>query len=62
MAIGAMKAEFTNRKSLLQTIAFQIKVGYILAMTINKIGTLVVYLLKKDVQNLKLSEVRNGGK
>ena len=42
-AMGAMNAEMNDRKWMLRTLAFQFSVGYILAMLITQIGTLVVY-------------------
>lgn len=42
-AIGAMNAEYQNRKWLTRAILFQLSVGYTLAMLITQIGTLLVY-------------------
>ncbi|MPW25565.1 ferrous iron transport protein B [Alkalibaculum sp. M08DMB] len=42
-AIGAMNAEMSNRKWLGKAILFQLSVGYIMAMIITQIGTIVVY-------------------
>lgn len=42
-AMGAMNAELKDRVWLGRTIAFQFSVGYLLAMLITQIGTIVVY-------------------
>ncbi len=42
-AIGAMNAEYQNRKWLTRAILFQLSVGYTLAMLVTQIGTLIVY-------------------
>lgn len=42
-AIGAMRAEMKNGKWMQRALAFQFSVGYLLAMLITQIGTLVVY-------------------
>lgn len=42
-AIGAMNSEMGSKKWLWKGLAFQFGVGYILAMLITQIGTLVVY-------------------
>lgn len=42
-AIGAMNAELRDRVWLGRTLAFQFSVGYLLAMFITQIGTLIVY-------------------
>ncbi len=42
-AMGAMRAEMKNGKWMKRALAFQFSVGYLLAMAITQIGTLVVY-------------------
>lgn len=42
-AIGAMNSELASRKWLLKTLAFQIGVGYTLAMLVTQIGTPLLY-------------------
>lgn len=42
-AMGAMRAEMRNAKWMKRALAFQFSVGYLLAMFITQIGTLVVY-------------------
>jgi ferrous iron transport protein B len=42
-AIGAMNAELDGKKKLFQAIAFQMGVGYTLALLTNQIGTLIFY-------------------
>lgn len=42
-AIGAMNSELNDRKWLLKTILFQLSVGYLIAMLISQIGTIIVY-------------------
>lgn len=42
-AIGAMNAEFGNKKWLFKALAFQFSVGYLVAMFITQVGTLVFY-------------------
>ncbi len=42
-AIGAMNSELNDRKWLFRSIAFQLSVGYTVAMLISQIGTIVVY-------------------
>lgn len=42
-AIGAMNSELGSKKWLLKALSFQFGVGYILAMLISQIGTLVLY-------------------
>jgi ferrous iron transport protein B len=42
-AIGAMRAEMGSEKWLLRGLAFQFSAGYILAMLITQIGSLLVY-------------------
>lgn len=42
-AIGAMATEMRNRKWMGRAIAFQFAVGYLVAMIISQVGTLVVY-------------------
>ncbi len=42
-AIGAMNSELGSKKWLMRALAFQFSVGYILAMLINQIGTIIVY-------------------
>lgn len=42
-AVGAMNSEMGSRSWLLKGVAFQFGVGYVLAMAITQIGTLVVY-------------------
>lgn len=42
-AIGAMNSEMGSKKWLFKALAFQFGVGYLLAMIITQVGTLVVY-------------------
>ncbi len=42
-ALGALNSEFKNRKWLMKVIGFQFMVGYIVAMLIAQIGTIIVY-------------------
>ncbi|MDD3841082.1 MAG: nucleoside recognition domain-containing protein, partial [Clostridia bacterium] len=42
-AIGAMNTELADRKWLLKGLAFQFSVGYLLAMLITQIGTVLFY-------------------
>jgi ferrous iron transport protein B len=42
-AIGAMNAEFKDKRWLAKAILFQLSVGYMLAMMITQIGTIIVY-------------------
>ena len=42
-AIGAMNTELADRKWLLKGIAFQFSVGYLLAMLITQVGTIIFY-------------------
>lgn len=42
-AIGAMRTEMGSKKWLLKGLAFQFSFGYILAMLISQLGTLLVY-------------------
>jgi ferrous iron transport protein B len=42
-AIGAMNSEMGSKKWLFKALTFQFSVGYILAMLVNQIGSLVVY-------------------
>lgn len=42
-AIGAMNSEMGSKKWLFKALAFQFSVGYILAMLVNQIGSLIVY-------------------
>jgi len=42
-AIGAMNSELGSRKWLGKAIIFQLSIGYILAMVITQIGTILVY-------------------
>lgn len=42
-AIGAMNSELGSKKWLFRGLAFQIGVGYTLAMIISQIGTLIIY-------------------
>jgi len=42
-AIGAMNAEMDSKKWFFRGLAFQLSVGYILALLITHIGTLVIY-------------------
>jgi len=42
-AIGAMNSEMGSKKWLFKALAFQFGVGYLLAMMITQVGTLVVY-------------------
>lgn len=42
-AMGAMNAELGSRKWLYRAIAFQFSVGYILAMVITQVGSLMIY-------------------
>ncbi len=42
-AIGAMNSEMGSKKWLLKALAFQFSVGYILAMIITQVGSLIVY-------------------
>jgi ferrous iron transport protein B len=42
-AIGAMNSELGSKKWLFKALAFQFSVGYILAMLVNQIGSLIVY-------------------
>lgn len=42
-AIGAMNAELKDRKWLGRAIAFQFSVGYLLAMLVTQVGTVLVY-------------------
>ncbi|MEG0774276.1 ferrous iron transport protein B [Clostridium sp.] len=41
-AMGAMNSELGSKKWLFKALAFQFSVGYILAMIINQVGTLIV--------------------
>lgn len=42
-AIGAMNAEFGNKKWLMRAVLFQLGMGYMLALLVAQIGTLLVY-------------------
>ncbi|HHV95945.1 MAG TPA: ferrous iron transporter B [Clostridiaceae bacterium] len=42
-AIGAMYTELVERKWLLRALAFQFSVGYLLAMLVTQIGTIILY-------------------
>jgi ferrous iron transport protein B len=42
-AIGAMNSELGSKKWLFRALAFQLSVGYISAMLVTQIGTLIVY-------------------
>lgn len=42
-AIGAMNSELGSKKWLFKALAFQFSVGYILAMTVSQVGSLVIY-------------------
>ncbi len=42
-AIGAMNTEFKSKKWLMRGIGFQVAVGYILAMLVTQVGTILVY-------------------
>lgn len=42
-AIGAMRTEMGNRKWLFRGLGFQLSVGYIVAILISQIGSLIVY-------------------
>ncbi len=42
-AIGAMNAEFKDKRWLAKAILFQLSVGYMVAMMITQIGTIIVY-------------------
>lgn len=42
-AIGAMNSEMGSKKWLLKALAFQFSVGYILAMMVTQVGSLIVY-------------------
>lgn len=47
-AMSSMKIEFNNNKLFRWGIAFQIVVGYTLAMIVNQVGTLLVYGKRAD--------------
>ena len=42
-AIGAMRSEMGNRKWLFRGLAFQLSVGYIIALLISQVGNLLIY-------------------
>jgi ferrous iron transport protein B len=42
-AIGAMNSEMGSKEWLFKALAFQFSVGYILAMLVNQVGSLVIY-------------------
>jgi len=42
-AIGAMNSEMGSKKWLFRGLAFQFGVGYILAMIVTQVGTLIAY-------------------
>lgn len=42
-AIGAMNSEMGSKKWLFKSVAFQFSVGYVVAMVISQVGSLIVY-------------------